>query len=160
MSSMTKDISNLTLEEKRALLGELLKQKAARKSMPLSFAQERLWFLDQFEPGSPIYNIPAAFRLPGPLNVRALEQSINEVVNRHEILRTTFQSHDGQPVQVIAPSLTIELPVIDLSGFPDTVREAEAQRLTVNEAMAPFDLARGPLLRISLLRLPQQADAQ
>src|SRR5687768_12098862 len=153
MSSMTKDISNLSLEEKRALVGELLKQKAARKSMPLSFAQERLWFLDQFEPGSPIYNIPAAFRLPGPLNVRALEQSINEIVNRHEILRTTFQSQDGQPVQVISPTLVIEVPLIDLSGFPDTVRDAEAQRLTANEAMAPFDLAQGPLLRTSLLKL-------
>src|SRR2546423_13313991 len=123
MSRASRDLAKLTLEEKRAMLAELLRQKSARKAMPLSFAQERLWFLDQFQPGSSIYNIPAAFRLPGPLNVRALEQSINEVVSRHEVLRTTFQSQDGQPVQVIAPSLTIELPVSDLSGFPDTVRD-------------------------------------
>jgi methyltransferase, FkbM family/amino acid adenylation domain len=155
MSSPQRDLSSLSLEEKRAMLAELLKQKAARKPMPLSFAQERLWFLDQFEPGSPIYNIPAAFRLPGPLNVRALEQSINEVVSRHEVLRTTFQTQDGQPVQVTTPSLEIELPVIDLSSFPDTVRDAEAQRLTATEAMRPFDLARGPLLRTSLLKLAE-----
>jgi hypothetical protein len=155
MSSIPRDLATLSLEEKRAMLAELLKQKAARKPMPLSFAQERLWFLDQFEPGSPIYNIPAAFRLPGPLNVHALEQSINEVVSRHEVLRTTFQTQDGQPVQVIAPSLEIELPLIDLSTFPDTVRDAEAQRLTATEAMRPFDLARGPLLRTSLLKLAE-----
>jgi amino acid adenylation domain-containing protein/FkbM family methyltransferase len=155
MSSASRDLAKLTLEEKRAMLAELLRQKSARKAIPLSFAQERLWFLDQFQPGSSIYNIPAAFRLPGPLNVRALEQSINEVVSRHEVLRTTFQSQEGQPVQVIAPNLTIELLVIDLSGFPDTVRDAEAQRLTATEAMRPFDLARGPLLRTSLLRLAE-----
>jgi len=153
MSAVPEDIANLSLEEKRALLGQLLREKAAKRSLPLSFAQERLWFLDQFEPGSPIYNIPAVFRLPGPLNVRALEQSLNEVVSRHEVLRTLFRSNDGQPLQVIAPSFAVELPLVDLRALPDEVREAEAQRLAASEALRPFDLARGPLLRTSLLQL-------
>ena len=121
--------------------------------LPLSFAQQRLWFIDQLAPGKSAYNIPAAIRLKGPLNVVALERSLNEIVKRHEALRTTFAMVDGGPVQVIAPTLTMALPVVDLRELSGDEREIEVQRLAAEEARLPFDLARGPLLRIKLLRL-------
>src|SRR5438093_2065028 len=119
----------------------------------LSFAQERLWFIDQLQPGSSLYNIPAVIPVPGMLNVAALQQSLNEIVRRHEILRTTFSAVDGRPVQVIAPSLTLELPVIELLHLGEAERQVEAQRIAMQEAERPFDLVRGPLLRAMLLRL-------
>jgi amino acid adenylation domain-containing protein len=119
----------------------------------LSFAQQRLWFIDRLEPGSSVYNFPAAVRLKGPLNVVALTQSLNEIVRRHEALRTTFAIVDGRPVQVIAPTLTIRLPIVDLRELPETERETEVQRLATNEAQRPFDLAEGPLVRATVLRL-------
>jgi amino acid adenylation domain-containing protein len=119
--------------------------------LPLSFAQQRLWFLDQLEPGSPFYNLPTAVRLTGPLDVVALKQSLNEVVRRHEALRTTFASAEGRPLQVIAARMTLALPVVDLTGLEE--RQVEAQRLATAEARRPFDLAQGPLLRACLLRL-------
>lgn len=121
--------------------------------LPLSFAQQRLWFLGQLEPGSCVYNFPAAVRLKGPLNVVALEQSLNEIVKRHEALRTTFSIVDGRPVQVIAPLLTLTLPIVDLRELPETEREIEVQRLARSEARRPFDLAEGPLVRATVLRL-------
>ena len=120
--------------------------------LPLSFAQQRLWFIDQLEPGS-VYNFPAAVRLKGQLNVAALKLSLNEIVKRHESLRTTFTTVDGRPVQVIAPHLTMALPILDLRELPETEREAEVQRLATNEAQRPFDLAEGPLVRATVLRL-------
>ena len=121
--------------------------------LPLSFAQQRLWFIDQLEPGNSVYNFPAAVRLKGPLNVVALKQSLNEIVKRHEALRTTFAIVDGRPVQVIAPLLTLTLPIVDLRELPETERETEVQRLVTNEAQRPFDLAEGPLVRATVLRL-------
>ncbi len=121
--------------------------------LPLSFAQQRLWFIDQLEPGSSVYNFPAAVRLKGPLNVLALQQSLNEIVRRHEVLRTTFTIVDGRPVQIIAPHLTLTIQIVDLRELPETEREAEVQRLATNEAQRPFDLAEGPLVRASVLRL-------
>ena len=123
------------------------------KEFPLSFAQQRLWFLEQLEPLSPLYNIPAAFRLTGPLHLVALEQSLNEIVRRHEVLRTSFSNVQGQPVQTIAPTLRLTLPVVDLSSVPGTEREAEALRLAIEEARRPFELAQAPLLRARVLRL-------
>jgi amino acid adenylation domain-containing protein len=120
---------------------------------PLSFAQQRLWFLDQLEPGSPVYNIPAAVRLSGALNIKALEQSFEEVLRRHEVLRTTFESLQGEPHQVIAPAQTQPLQLLDLEHLPLDERESEAQRLAAEEAQRPFNLSRGPLLRATLLRL-------
>ncbi len=88
--------------------------------MPLSFAQQRLWFIDQLEPGNSAYNFPAAVRLKGPLNVAALEQSINEIVKRHESLRTTFTIVDGRPAQIIAPTLTVRPPIVNLQELPES----------------------------------------
>ncbi|NLG50391.1 MAG: non-ribosomal peptide synthetase, partial [Chloroflexi bacterium] len=123
---------------------------------PASYAQQRLWFLDQFEPGSPFYNIPAAVRLSGRLDVAALERTFAEIVRRHETLRTTFDTVEGQPVQVIALEAPFSMPLTDLSHLPAEEREAEALRLAAEEARRPFDLTRGPLLRVQLLRLAEQ----
>ena len=116
---------------------------------PASFAQQRLWFLDQFDPGSPLYNIFAAVQLEGALNVSALERALAEMVARHESLRTTFAVMEGEPVQVINPSLQVPLMRIDLQGE----REDEAHRQANAEAQLPFDLTQGPLLRVKLLTL-------
>ena len=121
--------------------------------LPLSFAQQRLWFIDQLDPGNSVYNFPVAVRLKGLLNLVALEQSINEIVRRHEALRTTFSLVEGQPAQRIASRLTIDLPIVDLRKLAETERENEVQRLVVEEARRPFDLARGPLMRARVLQL-------
>ena len=123
---------------------------------PTSFGQQRLWFLHQWEPGTPLYNMPRSFRLTGRLDIAALEQSVNELVRRHESLRTFFSVVDGQPLQVITPNLTVTLPAMDLSSLTDAERESEALRLATEEARHPFDLSRGPLLRVTLLRLAEQ----
>ncbi|MFL5356884.1 amino acid adenylation domain-containing protein, partial [Archangium sp.] len=124
--------------------------------LPLSFAQQRLWFLDQLEPGSPLYNIPMAVRFQGALDVPALERSFSSLIERHESLRTTFQSSSEGPLQVISPALAVPLAVVDLGSVPDAQRESELRRLAGEEAMRPFDLARGPLFRATLLRLSAQ----
>jgi acyl carrier protein len=123
--------------------------------LPLSFAQQRLWFIDQLDPGNAVYNFPAAVRLKGPLEMVALKQSLNEIVKRHEALRTTFSVVDGRPVQVIAPVLALTLPLVDLHELPEKDRETEVQRLVANEARRPFDLAEGPLIRATVLRLDE-----
>ena len=125
--------------------------------LPLSFAQQRLWFLEQLEPGTPFYNIPAALRLTGRLSVAALKQSLDEMIRRHETLRTTFATVDDQPVQVIAPFSAMTLPVVDLRYLPESERETEVQRLATKDARRPFDLVRGPLLRTILLRLGEES---
>jgi amino acid adenylation domain-containing protein/HAD superfamily phosphatase (TIGR01681 family) len=152
--SSTGRSANLSTEQKRALLAQFLRQEAsASKSFPASFAQQRLWFLDQLAPGNPFYNLFTAIRLTGRLNVIALVQSFNVIVRRHEVLRTTFASVEGDLQQVIAPVLTMILSVVDLQSVPKPGRAAVVQRLAVIEAQRPFDLARGPLLRVTVLRL-------
>jgi amino acid adenylation domain-containing protein len=123
--------------------------------LPLSFAQQRLWFIDQLDPGNCVYNFPVAVRLKGSLNLAALKQSLNEIVRRHEALRTTFTTVDGQPSQVIAPRLIISLPVVNLRELAEVERENEVQRLVIEEARRSFDLAQGPLLRASILELSE-----
>jgi len=122
-------------------------------AQPLSLAQQGLWFLDQLTPRSAAYNVATAFTVEGALNVEALERSVNAVVARHEALRTTISVQGAQPVQVIAPTLTLALPLIDVSVRPRAEREAHADRLAREEAGRPFDLGRGPLLRVALVRL-------
>ncbi|MFN6479635.1 condensation domain-containing protein [Nostoc sp. DedQUE07] len=125
-------------------------------NLPLSFAQQRLWFLNQLEPNSTTYNLPFAVRLTGTLNVPALERSLNEIVQRHEALRTTFAIANGQPIQVITPTLTLKLSVVDLQEYSITKQETEVLRLAVQESQSLFNLAQGPLLRTTLLHLSEQ----
>ncbi|MEM7133968.1 MAG: amino acid adenylation domain-containing protein [Chloroflexota bacterium] len=122
------------------------------KALPLSFAQQRLWFLDQLGQSSS-YNIPLVLDLKGPLNVKALQLTLQEIVQRHESLRTTFVGEAGTPYQVVHPTMQIELPVVDLSTFGADEQSAEVKRLTVAEATHPFDLSRDPMLRAKLLDL-------
>jgi amino acid adenylation domain-containing protein len=125
-------------------------------ALPLSFAQERLWFIDRLEPGSATYNIPAALRLAGALDEAALERALGEIVRRHEALRTVFTEVDGSPVQVITPFGGFALPMEDLSGLGEADREAAAGRRAGEEARRAFDLAAGPLFRAALLRLGEE----
>ncbi|WNG57633.1 AMP-binding protein [Archangium gephyra] len=127
-----------------------------RAAPPLSFAQQRLWFLDQFERGSAFYNVPAVVRLTGALREDVLEKSFEELVRRHEALRTTFRTENGKPVQVISEQVRVPLERVDLRGQPEVEREAEARRRAEQEAQRPFDLASGPLLRITLLKLGER----
>ncbi|RKH23519.1 non-ribosomal peptide synthase/polyketide synthase, partial [Corallococcus sp. CA031C] len=120
-------------------------------SLPLSFAQQRLWLLDQLQPGGSAYNIPAALRLEGALDAAALEQAFTELVRRHESLRTTLHEENGAPMQRVHAPAPFALPVLDLSTHE--AAETEARRLAQEEAGTPFDLARGPLMRARLLRL-------
>jgi amino acid adenylation domain-containing protein len=122
-------------------------------NLPLSFGQQRIWFLHQFEPNSSSNNMPVVVRFTGNLNVAVLEESLREVVRRHEVLRTTFPAVNGKPTQVIATDVSLTLPIIDLRQVPDQQREAEAHLLATKEAHQPFDLANGPILRLLLLRL-------
>ncbi len=124
-----------------------------RPPLPLSFAQERLWLLDQLEPGSPAYNLPVALRIDGELGVRALAGSLAEIVRRHEVLRTVLPARDGQPTQEVRPAGPADLPVIDLSALDPARREALADVLLRAAAARPFDLAAGPLLRALLITL-------
>ncbi|MCU0532539.1 MAG: amino acid adenylation domain-containing protein [Hydrococcus sp. Prado102] len=123
---------------------------------PLSFTQTRLWFLEQLEPGNPAYNIIFAVRLQGNLDRNLLEKSLNEIVKRHESLRTTFKTAEGQPIQIIAPSLTIHLPIIDLQKCDCTERELTLQQLAKQESQQPFNLSQLPLWRAKLLHLESQ----
>ncbi|NPC52754.1 non-ribosomal peptide synthetase, partial [Corallococcus exiguus] len=127
--------------------------RAASEPSPLSFAQQRLWFLDRMEPGTTLFNLPAAFRLRGPLDVKALGRAFNALVERHESLRTRFMEQDGQPVQVAEPSLALALAPEDLTGLPLEQREEQTRKRMAEEARRPFDVTRGPLLRTRLLRL-------
>ncbi|HEX6288924.1 MAG TPA: amino acid adenylation domain-containing protein [Herpetosiphonaceae bacterium] len=121
--------------------------------LPLSFAQRRLWFLDQLQPGNAAYNVPTAVRLHGPLDLAALEQALNAVIARHETLRTTIGVRDGDPIQVIAPTLRMPLQAIDLRAHPTSERESAALDLATSEAQQPFDLERGPLIRAVVIQI-------
>jgi len=124
--------------------------------LPLSFAQRRLWFLDQLAPNSPFHIIQRAFRLEGTLDLEALERVINEVFRRHEVLRTRIEVEGGEPVQVIEDWERRKLWVEDITGVPQEVREEEARRTTRSEVEVGFDLSRGPLLRVKVLKLEEK----
>jgi amino acid adenylation domain-containing protein len=129
----------------------------APQSFPLSFAQERLWFLHQFEPESTAYNIPMAVSIQGKLNLAALEHSLNTIIQRHEILRTVFASQDDQPVQVVLPELSLPLNVLELGHLSESEQHHEVQHLAQQEAQRSFPLETGPLLRSTILHLSKTA---
>jgi hypothetical protein len=124
--------------------------------LPLTMTQEHLWGLDRLLPGAPFSNVPYAVRVNGPLDVTALTQSLNDIITRHEVLRTTFTTVAGQPVQMIAQALHMPLPVQDLCALPQAEREVTAHQLARAAALYPFDLEKGPLLNLRLLRLGEQ----
>jgi len=167
-ANLLEQIAHLSLE-KRALLELRLKEKLqkadtlphpirheARSTAPLSFTQQRFWFLEQLEPVHPLYNEWTAVLLRGALDHAVLEQSLQELVRRHAALRTTFVARAGEPQQVIAPALAVPLHRIDLQMLPAPTRQAEAERLASAETQCPFDLARGPLFRVTLFQLAAQ----
>ena len=121
MKTPAKGIANLSPEKKRALLAQLLQKKAiAPTSFPLSYPQQRLWFLDQLESKNPTYNIPAAFRLKGSLDLVVLEETLNQIQRRHKVLQTKFESVDGKPVQIIDPEMITKLSLVKLQGHPES----------------------------------------
>ncbi len=122
-------------------------------SLELSFSQERLWFLEQLDPGTAVYNIPVAVRMTGRLDGAALEKSIQEVVRRHESLRTSFGSNDGRPTQLVHDDVTLAVPTVDLRSLPHDEQERRVRAEASAEAALPFDLTAAPLLRAKLLRL-------
>lgn len=143
-----------TLFGRRETLTRLLRAKlAGQKIFPLSFAQQRLWFLNQLQNGSPVYHVIVAYRITGELVLQALEKSLNEIVRRHETLRTTFPALNGQPVQIVAPNFTVAIAQENLEELSAEQQATETLRQATNELKRPFDLAEGPLTRIKLLRL-------
>jgi amino acid adenylation domain-containing protein len=153
VATVTESLLQYRAEQK--LKAPPIKRASRQGELPLSFAQQRLWFLDQLQPGNPAYNIPAAVRLKGALNVAVLEQTFQEIIKRHEALRTTFNSVEGRPAQVIISSFKFTLPIVNLRELSQAEREAEAMRLAAEEARQPFDLTKWPLLRVTLLHLDE-----
>ena len=166
MNEATEFIKNLSPAQRELLLVRMNRvhkekneqQRIKRRSkeetpLPLSFAQLRLWFLDQFNPGSASYNVPAAAHLDGAVDIQAFERTISEILRRHEALRTSFAMVDDQPVQIIAPAQPARVAVHDLSELAEAEREAEVSRRMTEEAQRPFNLSQVPMLRAQVLRL-------
>lgn len=164
MDDLRKRIAALP-PEKRALFERQLQQKGLQldratickrqnlQELPLSFAQQRLWFLHQLEPDTTAYNIAIAWRFSGNLEIAVLKSCFNTIVQRHEILRTAFVAVNGQPTQVIIPELVLPLPIFDLRTVPELTRRTEVEKLTKQEARCPFDLTEAALLRVKLLQI-------
>ena len=132
-----------------------LERKNGLNNFPLSYAQERLWFLEQLEPGSVAYNMTEAIRIKGALQVEVLERAINEIVSRHEVLRTRFEEREGAPVQVIEAEQIIKLETVNLEGMNGEEQARRIDELANEEGGRSFDLVKGPLLRMRLARLAQ-----
>src|ERR1051326_6453687 len=147
----------LSPEQKRHLLAELMERGATGVRLcPLSLAQQRLWFLEQLEPGTAALNISSGMRLKGELDTRALRRAVARIVARHETLRTSFLTVRDEVFQQVSPAAEVGLPEDDLRTLPDDVRDYEAYQMACKEAARPFDLAAGPLLRMRLIRLRDQ----
>ena len=157
LQKMQEKMVSQHLQQKKAgnAQQQILPQKRNSDTFALSFAQERLWFLHQLNPHSATYHVPSVLRLQGEVSIATLERSLAVVIQRHEILRTVFQEHEGEPVQVIKPSLSLHLPVIDLCGRPQREQEELLRQLSHQEGLRPFDFATGPLLRTRVLRLDE-----
>jgi len=168
--SQIESSAHLTLasEAKRHLIEQYLRGKinqAARDSIPrrdpktrpqLSFAQERLWFLDQLMPGSPVFNVPMVVRLSGKINLDALQRAVSEIIRRHEVLRTRVATTDGEPLPTFATDIDNRIEVVDLTSDESARADAESRHLANAAALEPFDLARGPLIRTKLFRLSER----
>jgi hypothetical protein len=128
-------------------------RRMPRESAPVSYGQQQVWLHAQMAPNLPLYNEPVTIHRIGPLDVPALERAFNEIVRRHEAWRTSFQTVDGQPVQVVHPPPYISLPVSDLRSLPEAVREAEALKIATEDSRVPLDMASVPLFRVRLIRL-------
>jgi amino acid adenylation domain-containing protein len=146
----------------KLLRGDLQQESSAITAIPLrssdaaarlSFAQERLWFLDQLMPGSPVFNVPMAVRISQPLDPDTLQRTINEIVRRHEVFRTAFVAHGGIPKPIVSSAATVRVDLVDLRSIDDSRREAEAQRLVQAEVTRPFDISQAPLIRTTLIKI-------
>ncbi|HWG39061.1 MAG TPA: condensation domain-containing protein, partial [Candidatus Acidoferrales bacterium] len=146
-----------SIEAKRKLAAALVRKKLSEpKHFPLSAAQQRLWFLDQLTPQSSAYNVPYQMRLKGQLSVDAMSKSLNEIVRRHAVLRTRFVSQNGEPMQEVLPELTVPLEMLDLSHEQNSSREDLVRRCVREECVRGFDLEKGPLLRVKLIRMKEE----
>jgi amino acid adenylation domain-containing protein len=139
-----------------ALSKDVIRPHQGIGPVPAAYAQQRLWLIDQLQPGLAIYNMPMPVRISGMLDVQALEWSLNEIVARHDVLRTSFEMVDSELTQVVAPFRGFTLECVNLSGLPEAERESEARRLTVEDVETPFDLSTGPMFRVRLLRLGER----
>ncbi len=152
--TITRLVRRIRSETWRGTTGQIPRQSRGG-NLPLSFAQERLWFLDRLEPNTATYNLPISIRLRGHFHMAAMAASLNEVMRRHEALRTTFYEKSGHPFQLIGPFIPRSWPVVDLDRLPEPIRKLERQRLMTQEAAKPFDLSQGPLLRACMVRLAE-----
>ncbi|HEX8089856.1 MAG TPA: condensation domain-containing protein, partial [Blastocatellia bacterium] len=157
LSAQERELIKYLLEDEGVELPKVqpIARRQGQQEIPLSSSQERLWILEQLLPGTATYHIAEAFELKGTLNVEALNQTINEITRRHEVLRTTFATRDGRPVQVVSPTLNVDLVVSDFSHILDGSRRAKALDWSNERMSQPFDLQKGPLLRADLLRLAE-----
>jgi amino acid adenylation domain-containing protein len=152
------ELANLVMDhDKEMSMAIGITPRGDDEELALSFAQERLWFLDQLIPDNPFYNMPGAFMVSGDLNVLALERTFHEIFRRHEALRTNFISKDGRPIQIITPELDYKLPLTDLTGLSLHDQDEQVRLLTNEEAMGVFDLSSDPLLRVALLKLSEKS---
>ncbi|MEA5581860.1 amino acid adenylation domain-containing protein [Nodularia harveyana UHCC-0300] len=157
VAELDQAIQKLQQTESDLLSPPLVPVTRDSQPLPLSWSQQRLWFLSQLEESSSTYNVPAAIQLQGYLHVAALEQALQEIVRRHEILRTSFPSHNGIPTQVIVADVTVTLPVIDLQGLPVSEQAQQVKQLTITATQTVFDLTVAPLMRSQLLCLDQES---
>ncbi len=164
MTDVSRELDDLSIVERTSLEERLLERHALPAAAaiprrprsdptPLSFAQQRLWFLEQLQPGTPLHNMSRVIRLKGVLDRAVLQQSLDAIVARHEVLRTRFVATNGIPEQIVSPPAPVTVAVTDLRGLAPGAREPEAQRLVADEARKPFDLVHGPLFRAMLLLL-------
>ena len=154
MSTTYAEIAHVDAAQKRALLEQLLRAKSRRpKLFPLSFAQQRLWFLDKLQPNSAAYNVPTVVRLSGAIDLEPFHKALDLVVERHESLRTTFEGNEDSPAQRINPPSSVRMQVIDLAHFPPAEQKTEADRIVSEEIRKPFDLGEDLMIRPTLIRL-------
>ncbi|NBD32275.1 MAG: amino acid adenylation domain-containing protein [Cyanobacteria bacterium] len=149
-------VTQLKFKNKNTRKYQTISPREKRDSLPLSFAQQRLWFLDLLEPNSPFYNIPEAVRLQGDLNIQVLQQALDAIVAHHEILRTNYVTENGNPIQRLAASQSVELLIVDLQHYGQAEQETQIQRLLQQESQRPFSLASDMMLRGCLLQLAPQ----